>query len=42
LRFTAILKKFYRGNNTITWLWSGKENGIFVVAQARSPSDTWR
>jgi hypothetical protein len=39
LRFTAILKKFYRGNNTITWLRSGKENAILVVAQATGPSD---
>jgi len=42
LRFTAILKKFYRGNNTITWVWGGKENAILVVAQARLPSDAWR
>jgi hypothetical protein len=42
LRFTAILKKFYRGNNTTTWLRSGKENAILAVAQARSPFDAWR
>jgi hypothetical protein len=39
LRFTVILKKFYRGNNTTTCLRSGKENAILVVAQARSPFD---
>jgi hypothetical protein len=39
LRFTAILKKFYRGNNTISWLRSGKEKVILVVAQAARRSD---
>jgi hypothetical protein len=42
LRFTAILKKFYRGNNTTTWLRSGKENAILVVAQVTRPLEEGR
>jgi len=41
LRFTVILKKFYRGNNTITWLWGGKENAILVVGQSVRRSGAW-
>jgi hypothetical protein len=35
LRFTAGLKKFYRGNNTISWVTIANENLTFVVTQAR-------
>jgi hypothetical protein len=33
LRFTAGLKKFYRGNNTISWVTIADENLTFVMAQ---------
>jgi hypothetical protein len=33
LRFTAVLEKFYRGNNTIVMATVANENLTFVLAQ---------